>query len=215
MEEARCKVCEKKFGSEDSMNQHKRDAHAKGDYRHNKAAVKKYGVMAVLLVLISASVVYVSTPVIPNLNKPAPDFALQSTAGDMVSLSGFRGKNVLLFFSEGLGCDPCWQQLRDMQNEISEFQALDTEILTIVVNPPGPSAVEARKWGISLPVLIDSGLSVSKSYDALKYSMHPGQVPGHSFVFIDKGGVVKWRWDWGGGSMYVPVGEIINNLKSL
>lgn len=43
----------------------------------------------------------------PGPGEQASDFTLPSTAGDEVALSNFRGENVLLYFHEGLGCQPC------------------------------------------------------------------------------------------------------------
>ena len=45
------------------------------------------------------------------ITRAAPALALKTADGVDVNLSDFRGKkSVLLFFNEGYGCDPCWQQ---------------------------------------------------------------------------------------------------------
>lgn len=59
----------------------------------------------------------------------AADFTLPSTTGGTITLSDFRGKsNVLLYFMEGVGCDPCFQQSRDIQNEYDKFKAMDMQM---------------------------------------------------------------------------------------
>ncbi len=218
MKEFRCEKCGKRFDSGEAKSQHRKDAHegkpvANGSERHSPV---KYAVSVLILIVLAYGVFYLAAPGTGTyVNKQAKNFTLQSADGKTVSLSDFAGKsNVLLFFSEGLGCDPCWQQLSDIEKNIGEFNGLETKVLTVVIDPPGPTAQEARRWNISLPILIDSDKEVSNSYDALKYSMHPGQRPGHTFVLVDKNGTVKWRLDWSSGAMYEPVDSIVSELKT-
>jgi peroxiredoxin Q/BCP len=50
-----------------------------------------------------------------GIGATAPDFSLPDTSGGTFRLSDYRGKsNVLLFFNEGLACDPCLSQMRDL-----------------------------------------------------------------------------------------------------
>lgn len=124
----------------------------------------------------------------------APDFSLHSSTGNTISLSDYRGKkNVLLYFQEGVMCDPCWQQTLDIQKEYGKFQSKDIELLTITVDPLNAITKNARKFGITLPILADEDLKVSTAYDVLKESMHPGSRPGHTFVLVDKNGDIVWK----------------------
>src|SRR3990167_4044043 len=46
------------------------------------------------------------------VGKKAPDFELEDFEGNKVSLATLKGKNVILFFTEGLMCYPaCWDQM--------------------------------------------------------------------------------------------------------
>ncbi|MGI0011717.1 MAG: peroxiredoxin family protein, partial [Nitrosopumilaceae archaeon] len=158
----------------------------------------------------------------------APAFALPSTTGNKISLSDYAGKkNVLLYFQEGIMCAPCWKQIEDIQKEYDKFNALDIEVLTITVDPLNALIKESDKRGITLPVLDDGDLTVSKSYEMLDNSMHPGSRPGHSFVLVGKDGNILWKKDYypaglnvGGmnmgtdGRMYVPVDELLVDMAS-
>lgn len=44
----------------------------------------------------------------PGPGTAAPTFSLPSTAGGTFNLAAYRGKTVLLYFQEGLTCQPCW-----------------------------------------------------------------------------------------------------------
>lgn len=156
----------------------------------------------------------------------APAFTLPSTIGRNISLSDYSDrKNVLLYFQEGIMCAPCWKQMEDIQKEYDKFESLDIEVITITVDPLNALIKESATRGITLPVLEDEDLSVSKVYDVLDYSMHPGSRPGHSFILIGKDGNIVWKKDYypagtniGGmnmgpdGRMYVPVGELLEEI---
>lgn len=144
----------------------------------------------------------------------AADFTLPSTTGGTITLSDFRGKSkVLLYFMEGVGCDPCFQQSRDIQNEYDKFKAMDMELLTITVDPLDALRKIAGEFGITLPILADEDLKVSSIYDALKDSMHPGSRPGHTFVLVDKNGNIVWRKAYfmpSGSTKMVMGGKIVD-----
>lgn len=132
------------------------------------------------------------------LNKPAPDFSLESYDGKTYKLSDLKGKNVLLFFNEGLMCYPaCW-------NQIAAFGS-DKELgrkaiaLNITTDPKKDWKEAVSKMPELSPaiVLFDTNKAVSNVYGVLKLesSMHRGQFPGHTYVLIDKEGVVRFIKD--------------------
>ena len=47
----------------------------------------------------------------PGIGATAPAFTLASNTGREISLADYRGKSVLLYFQEGLTCQPCWDQI--------------------------------------------------------------------------------------------------------
>src|SRR6266702_972771 len=59
----------------------------------------------------------------PGPGQAAPAFALAASTGTPVSLSQYRGKTVLLFFQEGLTCQPCWTQIADMERHAAQLRA--------------------------------------------------------------------------------------------
>lgn len=132
------------------------------------------------------------------LGKAAPDFTLESYDGKKYTLSSLKGKNVILFFNEGLMCYPaCW-------NQIAAF-GKDTElankvvILNITADPVDnwKQAVNKMPELASATVLFDSNRQVSTAYGVLTLtsSMHRGQFPGHTYVIIDKQGIIRLTKD--------------------
>ena len=155
----------------------------------------------------------------PGVGQTAPDFELPSTGGESYRLSAQRGKNVLLYFHEGLACAPCWRQVADIQKDLAGFhQAGVDEVVAISIDPLSAQAQHAQVIGVTLPVLADQGRSVSQAYDALSYGMMGGASPGHTFILVGPDGVIRWRADYGGApnyTMYVPDATLLAALRSV
>ncbi|MFZ2202709.1 MAG: redoxin domain-containing protein [Microgenomates group bacterium] len=133
------------------------------------------------------------------LNNPAPDFTLESYDGRKITLSQLKGKNVVLFFNEGIMCYPaCWNQIAAFGKD-KEFAANGTVVLNINVDAKNDWAGAVKKMPelAAGTVLLDNDRKVSTAYGVLttESSMHRGQYPGHSYVIIDKEGVVRFVWD--------------------
>ena len=85
-----------------------------------------------------------------SVMNPMPDFALKSFQGDQVSLSGLKGKNVLLIFPRGLAgqdhwCHVCnyqYAELAELEKSRSIREKYNLEILFVL--PYGKDMV--RDW---------------------------------------------------------------------
>ena len=153
----------------------------------------------------------------PGPGEQAPLIKLQSTDGSTFDLAALRGKTVLLFFQEGLGCQPCWDQMKDMESKSSEFQALGIDkVVSITTNPLDALQQKVADEGLSTPVLSDPTFTVSQAYHADQYGMMNGTSDGHSFIIVGPDGRIRWRADYGGGpnyTMYVPIPTLIADMK--
>ncbi len=148
--------------------------------------------------------------------KPAEEFSLPAVSGQEATLSEHLGKhNVLLYFSEGIGCQPCFDQIVDLEADWLRFESLDLEMVSVMVDPLSQLKAEAAQDGITGILASDEDKSVSNTYEAMEASMHPGVKPGHSFVLVDKAGRIIWRWDWPGHGvpMYVEVDDLYDWLS--
>ncbi len=150
-----------------------------------------------------------------GVGSPAPDFSLPSTVGGTFTLSDYNGKsNVLLFFNEGLACSPCLQQMQELDQLSSQFATMNIVAASITTDGMSNLAGWASASGPrNSMVLSDQSMSVSRSYDMLGNSMHPGMVDGHTFVLINTQAVVTWRHDYYPPSMYVPNDQLLSDIK--
>jgi len=154
----------------------------------------------------------------PGVGAEAPGFTLPATSGAPVSLSALRGKTVLLYFHEGLGCQPCWDQIRDLDAATSKVKAAGVDQLMSITS--GPVDLIAQKMAddkLTATALADTDLSVSRTYNANQFGMMGTDRDGHSFILIGPDGRIQWRADYGGApkyTMYVPVERILADLKA-
>jgi len=154
----------------------------------------------------------------PAAGAAAPPFTLPSTTGQQVSLSTFRGKSVLLYFHEGLGCQPCWDQIRDLDAAASQLKAAGVDQLLSITS--GPVDLIAQKMAddkLTATALADTDLSVSRTYNANQFGMMGTDRDGHSFILVGPDGRIQWRADYGGApkyTMYVPVDRMLADLKA-
>lgn len=130
--------------------------------------------------------------------KTAPDFTLEDYTGKKVSLSSYKGKKVVLFFTEGLMCYPaCWNQMAAF-GKSGDFDK-DTVIFNIVVDDKNEwtNAVKKMPELASAIVLFDTNRQVSSLYGALTLpsSMHKGQYPGHTYLVLDREGIIQYSLD--------------------
>ena len=154
----------------------------------------------------------------PGPGQPAPAIVLPSTDGANFDLASFKGKTVLLYFQEGVGCQPCWDQMRDIQTHRAEFSAAGIdEFVTITSNSLDLVSRKLDQDRIPGPVLADTDLAVSKTYDANSYGMMGNSTDGHTFIVVGPDGIIKWRADYGGSpdfTMFVPVPSLLADLTA-
>jgi len=155
---------------------------------------------------------------VPGPGQQAPPITLPSTAGDTFDLASLHGKTVLLYFQEGLTCQPCWDQLKDIQSNSNQFHALGIDtFVSITTDPLDALQQKVANEGLSIPVLSDPGLVVSQAYTANSYGMMGASRDGHTFIVVGPDGRIKWRADYGGSpnyTMYVPVPNLIADIRA-
>jgi len=144
-----------------------------------------------------------------SATRVAPDFTLTDTSGTEVSLAALRGKNVLLYFNEGAGCQACLVQMGLIEKDPA-FAKAGLVVLPIVMNPREQIMADMASNDVATPFLLDDG-TVSKAYGTLGKGMH-ADLPGHSFVLIDKTGKQRWYGEY--PSMFLSTPDLLKEIRA-
>ncbi|MGH3845775.1 MAG: peroxiredoxin family protein [Pseudonocardiaceae bacterium] len=154
----------------------------------------------------------------PGVGALTPAFTLASSSGTPISLADFRGKTVLLYFQEGLGCQPCWDQISDLEHNQTQVKNAGVDaVVSITTDPANLIAQKVTDEKLSTPVLSDPTLRVSRAYQANQFGMMGDMRDGHSFVLIGPDGVIRWRADYGGApdyTMFLPTAKMLTDLTT-
>lgn len=153
----------------------------------------------------------------PGPGEKAPPIKLPSTGGTTFDLASERGRTVLLYFQEGLGCQPCFDQMKDIERNMRPLRALGIDrVVSITTNALDELQLKVDDDGISTPVLSDPDLAVSETYSANQYGMMGTSRDGHSFIVVGPDGRISWRADYGGPpnfTMYVPPSNLVADIR--
>ena len=159
-------------------------------------------VIAVLIAIFSAS----GSPGSATPEK-APAFNLTDTTGNAVTLdSVLAGGDALLYFSMGVGCDGCFEQIPEIT---ADLQGRGITLVSIMVDDPQAVAAEAARFGITTPIFIDQDRSVSTAYGMIGVYGH-GDRPSHSFALVGQDGTVKHTEHY--ATMFVPLDQLLSDL---
>jgi thioredoxin-dependent peroxiredoxin len=122
---------------------------------------------------------------------PAPDFTLPDQHGDPVSLSGLRGKTVVLYFYPKADTPGCTTQACGVRDHQSDYSAADAVVLGVSPDPVKAVSKFDQKFGLGFPLLADEGHEVAEQYGVwVKKSMYGREYMGNertTFVIAPDG----------------------------
>ena len=133
----------------------------------------------------------------PAVNTPlpigahAPDFALPDASGELVRLSDYRGKPVLLVFYPLDWSPGCSQQLDLYQSELAECERRGVQIIAVSVDSIYSHGAWAAVRGLSFPLLADFNPKggVARQYHV--YRDHDG-FSERALYIVDGDGIIRW-----------------------
>lgn len=127
-----------------------------------------------------------TTQIVPEVGKLAPDFRLRGPGGAYYTLSEHKGQSpvVLVFFP--LAFSPvCSHQLPDLQARIPEFEQAGAVVYGISVDHHYSNRAFARALGLTFPLLSDWKREVSAAYGVL---LPDASTSGRATFVVDKDG---------------------------
>jgi peroxiredoxin Q/BCP len=97
---------------------------------------------------------------------PAPDFTLVSDTGEQVTLSGLRGKKVIVYFYPAAMTPGCTKQACDFTDSLDSLRAQGYEVLGISPDKPEKLAKFRARDGLTITLLSDPDREVLEAYGA-------------------------------------------------
>ena len=127
----------------------------------------------------------------------APEFTLKNQDAEDVSLSSFKGKNVVLLFFPFANTGVCTKEMCTMRDNYSRYTELNAQILGVSVDSPFSLKMWEEKNNLNFPLLSDFNKDVCKAYGAIHDVFAPGKfdykgVAKRSAFVIDKDGFIKY-----------------------
>ena len=94
----------------------------------------------------------------------APDFTAATTDGRSVSLAGFKGKNVVLYFYPRDDTPGCTKEACAFRDEFSAFKCKDTVVLGVSIDSSKSHAKFAEKYKLPFTLLADEDKQIVEAY---------------------------------------------------
>ena len=139
-----------------------------------------------------------------EIGTKAPEFSLYNTEKTKVSLSDYKGKNVLLLFFPLAFTGTCTKELCGVRDNISQYNNSNAEVIGISVDSVYTLAKYKEEQHLNFQLLSDFNKEVSTAYGSLYQTFGLGMqgVSKRSAFLIDKEGIVRYA-------------EVLENAKEI
>ncbi|MBK8830088.1 MAG: redoxin domain-containing protein [Saprospiraceae bacterium] len=129
-----------------------------------------------------------------NIGDKAPDFSLYSSEKQLVHLSDFKGRNVVLLFFPLAFTSTCTKELCSTRDEMEVYNAMDTEVLGISIDTPQSLARYKQDHQFNFTLLSDFNKDTIKAYDAIyeQFGHNMKGVGKRAAFVIDGEGIVRY-----------------------
>jgi thioredoxin-dependent peroxiredoxin len=99
-----------------------------------------------------------------SVGDKAPDFTLPDQNGDPVSLSGLRGRPVVLYFYPKADTPGCTVQACGVRDHHADYEQAGAVVLGVSADPIKRIANFAGKYTLGFPLLSDEDHAVAEAY---------------------------------------------------
>ena len=127
-----------------------------------------------------------------EVGQPAPDFTLKDQNNELVSLSDFKGKKVVVIFHPLVFTGPCTTEFCAVRDDLSTFENDDVQVLAISVDSVFAHKAWAQQEGYTFPMLSDFWPHGATAQAYGVFNEEKGLALRATFV-IDREGIVRWK----------------------
>ena len=132
-----------------------------------------------------------------EVGSPAPDFTMPTDGGGEVSLSGLRGKKVVLYFYPKDDTSGCTKQACGFRDSLPDFTGIDAVVIGVSKDSVASHDKFKKKYELPFVLASDQGSDTAEKYDVWKEkSMYGKKYMGieRSTFLIDGDGRVVERY---------------------
>lgn len=132
-----------------------------------------------------------------SLDQAVPDFTAPVTTGQTVTLSSFKGRQVVIYFYPKDSTPGCTTQGQGFRDAIGEFEAANTVVLGVSRDSLKSHENFKAKQGFPFELISDKDEAVCQLFDVIKLKKLYGKEylgVDRSTFLIDKEGVLRQEW---------------------
>ena len=132
-----------------------------------------------------------------NVGDKAPDFTLPSDGGGSISLSGLKGKTVVLYFYPKDDTPGCTKEACGFRDSLPDFTGIDAVVIGVSKDSVAKHDKFKAKYELPFPLVSDEDGSVCAAYGTwVEKSMYGRKYMGidRATFLIDTGGKIAAIW---------------------
>ncbi|MBU0726583.1 MAG: thioredoxin-dependent thiol peroxidase [Alphaproteobacteria bacterium] len=132
-----------------------------------------------------------------KIGDKAPDFSMPTDGGGSVSLSGLKGRKIVLYFYPKDDTPGCTKQACAFRDSLPDFSKVDAAVIGVSRDPVAKHDKFKAKYELNFPVASDEDGKASEAYGTwVEKSMYGKQYMGmeRATFLIDEKGVVRQIW---------------------
>jgi peroxiredoxin len=149
-----------------------------------------------------------------TVGTPVPPFSEKDVqTGAPISSESLSQGKTLLFFSEGVMCQACFQQIKGIEEVGAKLSKRGIRLISVTPDSKDELQKAIAQYDIRTPMISDDDRSMSAAFNTLGKGMH-GDTPGHAFVLMSHGKVLWYRDYWlpPTRAMYVEPQKILADM---
>ncbi len=129
-----------------------------------------------------------------NIGQPAPDFTLFNTEKKEISLSDFKGKNVVILFFPLAFTGVCTAELCSIRDNYNVYTSLNAEVIGISIDSLFSLERFKKEQNYNFDLLSDFNKTTASAYNSLyeKFAFGMIGVTKRSAFVVDKEGIIKY-----------------------
>ncbi len=143
-----------------------------------------------------------------------PPFAERDVVtGRPITSESIQRRRTLLFFSEGVMCQACFEQIKGLERMGTVLERRGIQLVSITPDSAADLEQAIGQYGIRTPMIADDDRDMSRGFNTLGQGMH-ADTPGHAFVLVERGKVVWQRDYWlePYRTMYVEPQQVLDDI---